>query len=158
MPWLAEIKPLGGKNMRAVLIALAVAVVVGAVALVGISLQWPYNTAQDELGPSEAQQKRAQEQVVQKSTPPEQLSEAQIRRYQEQLDTEGFPTGAEKGSITPETETALRAYQQKYGLPTTGELDEATQRSLVAGRMPTPGKAVEGESIPGGTAPGGSPR
>jgi putative peptidoglycan binding protein len=158
MPWLAEIKPLGGMNMRAALIALAVAVVVGAVALVGISLQWPYNMAQDELGPSEAQQKQAQEQVVQKSTPPEQLSEAQIRRYQEQLDTEGFPTGAEKGSITPETEAALRAYQQKYGLPTTGELDEATQRSLVAGRMPTPGKAVEGESVPGGTAPGGSPR
>jgi peptidoglycan hydrolase-like protein with peptidoglycan-binding domain len=144
--------------MRALLIVLAVAVVVGAVALVGISIRWPDDTARDELGPSEAQQRRAQQQAVQKSVPPQQLTEAQIRRYQEQLDAEGFTTGSEKGTITPQTEAALRAYQQRYGLPTTGELDEATQRSLVAGRMPTPGKAVEGESVPGGTAPGGSPR
>jgi hypothetical protein len=144
--------------MRVLLIALAVVVVIGAVALVGVSVQWQDNTPQDRLGPSEAQQNRAQEQVVQKSTPPEQLSETQIRRYQEQLDAKGFPTGSEKGAITPETETALRAYQQKYGLPTTGELDEATQRSLVAGQMASPGTPTEGESIPGGTAPGGSPR
>jgi peptidoglycan hydrolase-like protein with peptidoglycan-binding domain len=57
-----------------------------------------------------------------------------------------------------ETEAALRAYQAKYGLPVTGELDDATQRSLVAGQTPTPGRPTEGESIPGGTAPGGSPR
>jgi peptidoglycan hydrolase-like protein with peptidoglycan-binding domain len=60
--------------------------------------------------------------------------------------------------MTPQTEAALRAYQQRYGLPTTGRLDEATQRSLAAGQMPTPGRPTEGESIPGGTAPGGSPR
>ena len=144
--------------MRVFLIALAVVVVVGAVALVGVSVQWQDNVPQDRLGPSEAQQNQAQEHAVQKSAPPQQLSEAQIRRYQEKLDAEGFPTGPEKGNITPETEVALRAYQQKYGLPTTGELDEATQRSLVAGQMPTPGKAVEGQSVPGGSAPGGSPR
>jgi Putative peptidoglycan binding domain len=144
--------------MRTLLIVLAVVVVIGAAVLVGTSVQWQDNTAQDRLGPSEAQQNRAEEQVVQKSAPPEQLSETQIRRYQEQLDAKGYPTGTEKGTITPATETALRAYQQKYGLPMTGELDEATQRSLVAGQMATPGRPTEGESIPGGTAPGGSPR
>jgi len=143
--------------MRVLLIAFAVAVVIGAVALVGISVQQD-NTVQDRPGPSEAQQNRAAEQVVQKSAPPEQLSETQVRRYQEQLDAKGFPTGSEKGVITPETETALRAYQQKYGLPLTGELDEATQRSLGAGQMATPGRPTEGESIPGGTAPAGGPR
>jgi peptidoglycan hydrolase-like protein with peptidoglycan-binding domain len=142
--------------MRMFLIALAVIVVIGAVALVGISVQWRDHTPQAELGPSEAQQNRAEERTVQKSTPPQQLHEAQIRRYQEQLEAEGFPTGSEKGNITPET--ALRAYQQKNGLPTTGELDEATQRSLVAGHTPTPGRPTEGQSVPGGTAPSGSPR
>jgi peptidoglycan hydrolase-like protein with peptidoglycan-binding domain len=144
--------------MRGLLITLAIAAFVGAVALVGLSVQWRNNTPQENLGPSEAQQERAQEQAVQKSVPPQQLNEAQIRRYQEQLDVKGFPTGSEKGAFTLETEAAIRAYQQKYGLPITGELDEATQRSLVAGQTPTPGKPTEGESIPGGTAPSGSPR
>jgi peptidoglycan hydrolase-like protein with peptidoglycan-binding domain len=144
--------------MRVLLIALAIVVVVGAVALVGISVQWRENTAQDTLGPSEAQQNRAEEQAVQKSAPPQQLNETQIRRYQERLDAEGFSTGSEKGNITPETEAALRAYQRKNGLPATGTLDEATQRSLVAGQMPTPGRPTEGQSVPGGDAPSGSPR
>jgi peptidoglycan hydrolase-like protein with peptidoglycan-binding domain len=144
--------------MRALLITVALVVIVGAIALVGFSVRWPANAPQDNLGPSEAQQNRAEEHAVQKSIPPQQLNETQIRRYQEQLDTAGFATGAEKGTITPETTAALRAYQQTYGLPVTGVLDEATQRSLVAARTPLPGRPTEGESVPGGTAPYGSPR
>jgi peptidoglycan hydrolase-like protein with peptidoglycan-binding domain len=144
--------------MRGVLVVLAVIVVIGAVTLVGISVQWRDRTPQTDLGPSEAQQNRAEERTVQKSVPPQQLNEAQIRRYQEQLEAEGFSTGSEKGNITPQTEAALRAYQQKHGLATTGELDEATQRSLVTGQTPTPGRPTEGQSVPGGTAPRGSPR
>jgi peptidoglycan hydrolase-like protein with peptidoglycan-binding domain len=74
------------------------------------------------------------------------------------LDTAGFPTGTDKGAMTPQTEAALRAYQGKNGLPVTGMLDEATQRSLTAGQTQTPGRPTEGESMPGGTAPSGSPR
>jgi peptidoglycan hydrolase-like protein with peptidoglycan-binding domain len=144
--------------MRGLLITLAIVAFVGAVALVGLSVQWRDNAPQENLGPSEAQQNRAQEYAVQKSTPPQQLNEAQIRRYQEQLDKEGFSTGAEKGKLTPQTESALRAYQEKYGLSVTGQLDNETQRSLVAGQTPTPGKLIEGQSVPGGTAPSGSPR
>jgi peptidoglycan hydrolase-like protein with peptidoglycan-binding domain len=144
--------------MRALLITFAIAVVVGAVVLVGLSVQWQDSAPQENLGPSEAQQNRAQEYAVHKDTPPQQLNETQIRRYQEQLDVEGFPTGSEKGAITLQTEAALRAYQAKYGLPVTGEFDDATQRSLVAGQTPTPGRPTEGESMPGGTAPSGSPR
>jgi peptidoglycan hydrolase-like protein with peptidoglycan-binding domain len=144
--------------MRVGLIVLAVIVVIGAVALVGISVQWRERTPQTDLGPSEAQQNRAEERTVQKSIPPHPLNEAQIRRYQEQLEAEGFSTASEKGSITPETEAALRAYQAKHGLATTGELDEATQRSLVAGQSPTPGRPTEGQSVPGGAAPRGNPR
>ena len=158
MQRLVETKYLGDRNMRALLITLAIVVFVGAVALVGFSVQWRNNMSQPELGPSEAQQNRAEERAVRKSVPPQQLSQAQIRSYQEQLDREGFPTGSEKGAFTQQTEAALRAYQHKYGLPITGELDDATQRSLVAGQTPTPGRPTEGESIPGGTAPSGSPR
>jgi peptidoglycan hydrolase-like protein with peptidoglycan-binding domain len=144
--------------MRALLITLTIVIFVGAAVLVGLSVQWQENVSQSDLGPSEAQQNRAEERVVRKSVPPEQLSQAQIRRYQEQLDREGFPTGSEKGAVTLETEDALRAYQQKYSLPVTGELDDATQQSLRAGQTPAPGRPTEGESIPGGSAPSGSPR
>jgi peptidoglycan hydrolase-like protein with peptidoglycan-binding domain len=133
-------------------------VVVGAIALVGFSARWQSRAPRGNLGPSEAQHNRAEEREVHKSVAPQQLSEPQIRRYQEQLDAAGFATGAEKGRITPETEAALRAYQQHYGLPVTGVLDEATQRSLVAATTPTPGRPTEGTSVPGGTAPHGSPR
>ena len=143
--------------MRTLLITLAVVIIIGAVALVGLSVRWQANGPEGQLGPSEAQQNQAQEHAVQRSVAPQQLSEPQIRRYQEQLDAEGFPTGSEKGTITPQTEAALRAYQQKYGLPTTGELDDATQRSLVAGQTLTPGRPTEGKSVPGGTAPRGRP-
>jgi peptidoglycan hydrolase-like protein with peptidoglycan-binding domain len=144
--------------MRALLITVALVVIVGAVALIGFSVRWPATAPQDNLGPSEAQQNRAEEQAVHKSVPAQQLTEAQIRLYQEQLEMAGFATGAEKGTMTPETEAALRAYQESYGLPVTGILDEATQRSLVAAKTPTPGRPTEGESVPGGTAPRGSPR
>jgi peptidoglycan hydrolase-like protein with peptidoglycan-binding domain len=144
--------------MRALLITVALTVIIGAIALVGFSVRRPGDTSPNNLGPSEAQQNRAEEQAVQKSVTPQQLTEAQIRRYQEQLETAGFATGSEKGMITPETEAALRAYQQKYGLPVTGVLDEATQRSLVAAKTPTPGRPTEGQSVPGGAAPGGDPR
>jgi Putative peptidoglycan binding domain len=144
--------------MRTLLIVVAIAAVVGAAVLVGISAQWRASAPEGERGPSEAQQNRAEEYAVRKSIPPEQLNEVQIRRYQERLDAEGFPTGSEKGALTPQTEAALRGYQAKYGLPVTGTLDDATQRSLVAGQTPTPGRPTEGQSVPGGTAPAGSPR
>jgi hypothetical protein len=144
--------------MRTLLVVVAIVAVVGAAVLVGLSVQWRGSAPPDVRGPSEAQQNRMEEYAVRKSTPPEQLNEVQIRRYQERLDAEGFPTGSEKGVLTPQTEAALRAYQAKYGLPLTGTLDEATQSSLVAGQTPTPGRPTEGESIPGGSAPAGSPR
>jgi len=144
--------------MRALLVAGALAVIIGVAILVANSVRWQDDVPPGALGPSEAQQNRAQEQAVQRSVPPEQLSEFEIRRYQEQLEAAGFPTGTEKGIITPQTEAALRAYQEKYKLPVTGMLDETTQNSLIAGRSPMPGEPTDGKSVPGGTAPAGSPR
>jgi peptidoglycan hydrolase-like protein with peptidoglycan-binding domain len=144
--------------MRSLLIIIGVGAALAAMALVIVAVRWQERAQQGDLGPSEAQQKRAEERAVQKSAPPQELSATHIRRYQERLDAEGFHTGSEKDTITPQTEAALRAYQAKYGWPVTGELDEATQRSLAAGQTPAPGKPTEGQSVPGGTAPYGSPR
>jgi peptidoglycan hydrolase-like protein with peptidoglycan-binding domain len=145
--------------MRVLLIVMAVVVVIGVVGFVATAVQWRGDPSQRDLGPSEAQQNRAEQHAVQQSTDPQPLTEAHIRGFQEQLDTAGFPTGTDKGAMTPQTEAALRAYQGNYGVPVTGIFDEATQRSLTAGETLTPGRpTAEGTSMPGGTAPSGSPR
>jgi peptidoglycan hydrolase-like protein with peptidoglycan-binding domain len=56
--------------------------------------------------------------------------EARLQQVQKRLQVAGFYTGLVDGVPGPETRTALRQYQVKHGLPATGELDEATRRSL----------------------------
>jgi putative peptidoglycan binding protein len=58
--------------------------------------------------------------------------DARIRQIQQQLQAAGFYSGAIDGLLGPGTKTALRQYQAKHGLPTTGELDEATRKALDA--------------------------
>jgi peptidoglycan hydrolase-like protein with peptidoglycan-binding domain len=53
------------------------------------------------------------------------------RRAQIQLKALGFDPGSVDGNIGPQTEAALRAYQQAHRLPATGRLDEVTLRSLL---------------------------
>jgi hypothetical protein len=55
---------------------------------------------------------------------------ARIRQVQKRLQEEGFAPGGVDGVLGPQTRTALRQYQAKYGLPQTGNLDEATLRAL----------------------------
>jgi hypothetical protein len=57
-------------------------------------------------------------------------SQARIRQAQRQLQEEGFAPGRVDGVLGPQTRVALQQYQAKHGLPTTGELDEATSKAL----------------------------
>ena len=54
-----------------------------------------------------------------------------VRDAQRQLKALGFDPGSTDGTFGPQTEAALRAYQQAYRLPETGRLDEVTARSLL---------------------------
>lgn len=45
----------------------------------------------------------------------------------------GYDPGPVDGVFTAETQAAVRAYQRRYGLPVTGQLDWATRRELVPG-------------------------
>lgn len=53
-----------------------------------------------------------------------------LSQVQKHLQTAGFYDGAIDGSLGPRTRQALRQYQAKHGLPTTGELDDATRKAL----------------------------
>ena len=54
-----------------------------------------------------------------------------LQQAQRQLKALGFDPGSTDGTFGPQTEAALRAYQQAYRLPQTGRLDEATLHSLI---------------------------
>jgi peptidoglycan hydrolase-like protein with peptidoglycan-binding domain len=58
-----------------------------------------------------------------------------ILQAQRQLKALGFNPGDIDGNFGPQMEAALRAYQQNYRLPQTGQLDDVTQRSLLPGRF-----------------------
>jgi len=58
--------------------------------------------------------------------PPEQV----MANVQAELSRLGYYHGAIDGTYGPQTRAALLSYQQAYGLPVTGMLDQATVESL----------------------------
>ncbi len=65
--------------------------------------------------------------------PPEQpqlLTKDNVKLIQERLTAEGVYAGPVDGELNAQTEAALRAYQQKQGLPVSGAADEETLRQL----------------------------
>ena len=58
------------------------------------------------------------------------LSKDNIHLLQERLKAEGVYAGPVDGVLNPQTEAALRLYQEKQGLPVSGAADEATLRNL----------------------------
>jgi peptidoglycan hydrolase-like protein with peptidoglycan-binding domain len=61
---------------------------------------------------------------------PQRLTKEQIQQVQERLQAEGFDPGPADGLLGPKTEAALRQYQEKQGLPVSGEPDEETLERL----------------------------
>jgi peptidoglycan hydrolase-like protein with peptidoglycan-binding domain len=55
-----------------------------------------------------------------------QVAETHLRDF-------GYDPGPVDGVFTAETQAAVRAYQQRYGLPVSGLLDQATRQELLPG-------------------------
>ena len=53
-----------------------------------------------------------------------------VRRAQEALNSKGYSPGAIDGRLGPNTESAIRSFQEKNGIAATGTLDSATQSAL----------------------------
>jgi peptidoglycan hydrolase-like protein with peptidoglycan-binding domain len=65
--------------------------------------------------------------------PPEQkqlITKDNVKLIQERLQAEGVYAGPVDGELNAQTEAALRAYQEKQGLPVSGAADEATLKQL----------------------------
>ena len=58
------------------------------------------------------------------------ITKDNVKLLQERLQAEGTYAGPIDGEVNAQTEAALRQYQQKQGLPVSGEADEATLKQL----------------------------
>lgn len=63
-------------------------------------------------------------------TVPLQLKAGQVMAMQQRLNERGFSAGRVDGLWGPDTSAAVRSFQQKNGLPRTGQLDQGTLRAL----------------------------
>ena len=61
---------------------------------------------------------------------PQRISKDNVKLLQERLKAEGVYAGSVDGIMGPQTEAALRAYQEKEGLPVSGAADEETLKEL----------------------------
>ena len=79
-----------------------------------------------------------------------------LQQAQRQMKALGFDPGTMDGTFGPQTEAAVRAYQQAYRLPQTGRLDEVTFRSILPERFEASRTSVEppkSRGVAAGTAP-----
>ena len=58
------------------------------------------------------------------------ISKDNLKLVQERLKVEGMYAGPVDGELNAQTEAALRHYQEKKGIPSSGAIDEATLQEL----------------------------
>jgi Putative peptidoglycan binding domain len=87
--------------------------------------------------PSQMQQQPAQPQGMQRPSSgqqaaisPSRLNRTDVRHIQQALDTKGFTTRSTDGRWGPETEAALRKFQQQQNIEGNGQLNHETLAAL----------------------------
>jgi len=89
------------------------------VALLIVSLLW---LAPPMLGAGAPDEPRPEQQQI--------ISKDNLKLVQQRLQAEGVYSGPLDGELNAQTEAALRQYQQKQGIPSSGAPDEATMKEL----------------------------
>lgn len=132
--------------------------------------------AQNQSGTQSAQDQGAQGQQMSGQTQPGQAQggmeastpgPSDVRQIQQALKDKGFDAGPIDGQLGPQTEQALRSFQQAQGLQATGQIDQKTmaalgvqagQQSMQGATQPQGTQAQGGGAEQGaGGAPTGSP-
>ncbi|HVY56988.1 MAG TPA: peptidoglycan-binding domain-containing protein [Xanthobacteraceae bacterium] len=69
-------------------------------------------------------------QSAQQTISPDNLNQSQVRQIQQALDKKGFSVGRTDGKWGPETEAALRKFQEDQKMSSSGQLDDQTIGAL----------------------------
>jgi len=101
-------------------------------------------SAQGQQMPGQTQPGQAQG-GMEASTP----GPSDVRQIQQALKDKGFDVGPIDGQLGPQTEQALRSFQQAQGLQATGQIDQKTMAAL--------GVQAGQQSMQGATPPQGTP-
>jgi peptidoglycan hydrolase-like protein with peptidoglycan-binding domain len=99
-------------------------VVVASIAVVSCIASATPGIAQGTSAPAQAMRK-----LLDMSAKPT-LSSERIVRVQEALQDKGFDPGPIDGVLGPMTREAVRGYQDRFGMPATGEIDNQTLYAL----------------------------
>lgn len=67
------------------------------------------------------------------------ITKDNLKLVQERLKAEGMYAGPVDGELNAQTEAALRHYQEKQGIPSSGAVDEATLQKLQLRLPASPG-------------------
>ncbi len=117
--------------------------------------------AQNQSGTQSGQDQGAQGQQMSGQTQPGQAqggmeastpSPSDVRQIQQALKDKGFDAGPIDGQLGPQTEQALRSFQQAQGLQATGQIDQKTMAALgvqagqqsMQGATPSQGTKAQG--------------
>lgn len=84
---------------------------------------------------------------------PAEAGSADVRGAQQALNDRGYDAGAVDGVFGPQTESAIRSFQQTQGLPQTGALDPATLAALGVSDAGTAARAATESRPARATAP-----
>ncbi len=116
--------------MKRLLLATAA---LGALAFPALAQQQPSQPSQPQQSeqsmPSSSSQSSQPSQANERISP-HSLKQSQIEELQQALNDKGFDVGKVDGKWGPETQAALRNFQQKQGMTSSGELDTNTVQAL----------------------------
>jgi peptidoglycan hydrolase-like protein with peptidoglycan-binding domain len=87
------------------------------------------------------------------SAPPRPAVDPVVRRIQQVLGAQGYYNGAPDGIYGPQTEDAIKQWQEDHGMQRTGRIDQALLDSLRAAAEPPPGQQQQQQQQPAPAEP-----
>jgi peptidoglycan hydrolase-like protein with peptidoglycan-binding domain len=112
--------------MRKIAIALLATTMIGAPAFAASNNQMK----QPQTKQQQTNQTQQNEQQAQGSQASQNLSRREIRQAQQALNKDGFKVGRADGRLGPETENAIKQFQQSKQMQPSGQLDQQTMADL----------------------------
>jgi peptidoglycan hydrolase-like protein with peptidoglycan-binding domain len=117
--------------MRKIAIALLATTMISAPVFAASKSQMKQpQTKQQQTNQTQQNQQPKQQQAAQDNQTQQNLPRREIRQAQQALNKDGFKVGRADGRWGPETENALKQFQQSKQIEPSGQLDQQTMADL----------------------------
>ena len=116
--------------MRKIAIALLATTMIGTPVLAANSQKPPQTKQQQQNQTQQNQQPNQQQAAQDNQTQAPNLPRREIRQVQQTLNKDGFKVGRADGRWGPETENAIKQFQQSKQIQPSGQLDQQTMADL----------------------------